>query len=122
MIRVDASATEAALLEDPWIADAVFELHWPDEVTVAITERVPVAWTKTADGWVRRAVDGVALPSAAEPEPEMAQHRDARARRGGGCHHARHDRCPRVRRRAARIAATGTVVTLATTGGSCGPP
>jgi len=72
MIRVDVSATEAALLEDPWISDAVVELHWPDEVTVAITERAPVAWTMTADGWARRAVDGVPLPSAAEPDPEMA--------------------------------------------------
>lgn len=73
MIRVDVPATEAALLEDPWISGAEIELNWPDEVTVAISERSPVAWTMTADGWARRAVDGVALPSASEPDPEMAQ-------------------------------------------------
>ena len=72
MIRVDVDGTEGALLEDPWIAEAVIDLAWPDAVTVAIVERAPVAWMETADGWSRRAVDGVSLPSEGEPDPEMA--------------------------------------------------
>jgi cell division protein FtsQ len=72
MIRVDVERAEGALLEDPWIAEAVIELHWPDVVTVDIVERTPVAWMETADGWSRRALDGVALPSEGEPDPEMA--------------------------------------------------
>jgi cell division protein FtsQ len=72
MVRVDVDGTERALLEDPWIAEAVIDLEWPDAVTVAIVERAPVAWMETADGWSRRALDGVSLPSEGEPDPEMA--------------------------------------------------
>jgi hypothetical protein len=38
---------------------------------VRIEERVPIAWVETADGWDRRAVDGVALPSTGEPDETM---------------------------------------------------
>jgi cell division protein FtsQ len=70
MIRISETATEAALLEDPWIADADLSLSWPNEISVAVVERVPVAWVETADGWSRRAIDGVALPSAEVPDGE----------------------------------------------------
>lgn len=72
MIQVDGSATEEALLEDPWIKSADVVKRWPDLVTVSVVERTPVAWTKTQSGWTRRAVDGVALPSGSEPDEEMA--------------------------------------------------
>lgn len=73
MIRISETATEAALLEDPWIADADLAMGWPNRVTVTIVERVPVAWVETADGWSRRAVDGVALPSAEVPGDELGR-------------------------------------------------
>jgi hypothetical protein len=72
MIRISPSATERALMEDPWIASAEITLHWPDRVSVVVEERTPIAWTETTGGWTRRAVDGVALPSDPEPDAEMA--------------------------------------------------
>lgn len=72
MIRISAAGTEAALLEDPWIAEADVTIDWPDRVSVVIVERTPVAWTNTTGGWTRRALDGVALPSGPEPDREMA--------------------------------------------------
>lgn len=73
MIQVDPGGVERALLEDPWIAEARVGRSWPNVVSVDIIERTPLAWTLTADGWMRRAVDGVALSSAAEPESGMAR-------------------------------------------------
>lgn len=73
MIRISETATEAALLDDPWIADADLSMGWPNRVTVTIVERVPAAWVETADGWSRRAVDGVALPSPAEPDGALGR-------------------------------------------------
>ena len=73
MIQVSESATEAALLEDPWIKTAEVDKHWPDRVTVSIVERSPVAWTNTESGWTRRAIDGIALPSDSDPDNEMAR-------------------------------------------------
>lgn len=72
MFQIDAAGVEGALLDDPWIAEATVSRHWPNNVTVEIVERTPVAWSRTEVGWTRRAVDGVALPSAAEPDEHMA--------------------------------------------------
>lgn len=73
MILLSAPAVKATLLRDPWIAEAEMLLHWPDEVTVEVVERVPVAWARSGDGWTRRAIDGVALPSPSEPDERMAR-------------------------------------------------
>lgn len=73
MVMVNASRTEESLLTDPWIAEATVSKHWPDEVSVEIVERVPVAATNTEGGWIRRAVDGVALPADTELEAGMAR-------------------------------------------------
>lgn len=73
MIQVSVSATEAALLADPWIESADVDKDWPNRVIVTVVERSPVAWTNTQSGWTRRAVDGVALPSPSEPDQEMAR-------------------------------------------------
>lgn len=73
MININEAATEAALLEDPWIATAAVARHWPNRITVDIVERTPVAWAQTASGWSRRALDGVALSSATEPDDDLAQ-------------------------------------------------
>lgn len=73
MFQISADSTEAALLEDPWIAEAQVGKVWPNLVTVDVVERTPVAWTRTGERWTRRAIDGVALPSAPEPDDEMAR-------------------------------------------------
>lgn len=73
MILIGGPRVEEALLADPWIAEATVRLDWPHEVVVEIVEREPVAWALTEQGWARRAADGVALPSAEEPDDEMAR-------------------------------------------------
>ncbi|MGH8914883.1 MAG: cell division protein FtsQ/DivIB [Acidimicrobiia bacterium] len=71
MILIRADRVVDDLERDPWVRQAVVELDWPNRVVVRIEERVPVAWVETGDGWGRRAVDGVALPSAVEPDDTM---------------------------------------------------
>jgi cell division protein FtsQ len=73
MILIDPGRVESRLLEDPWIAQATVSRDWPDLVTVHVEERFPVAWVRSAEGWARRAVDGVALPSAPEPDDSMGR-------------------------------------------------
>lgn len=73
LIFIRSGSVEDALLTDPWIESADVQVNWPDQVAVTIVERTPVAWTKTADGWTRRAVDGVALPSAPTPDGVSAR-------------------------------------------------
>lgn len=72
LILVRSGQVEEALEEDPWISDARVHLNWPDEAVVRVIERTPVAWVRTSDGWTRRALDGVALPSPPGPRAGMA--------------------------------------------------
>ena len=71
MILIRAERIAAVLEQDPWVREARVDLDWPNRVLVRIEERVPIAWVETADGWGRRAVDGVAIPSADEPDDSM---------------------------------------------------
>lgn len=73
MILISAPAVEESLLHDPWVAEAEVMLRWPNQVTVGIVERSPVAWARSGDGWTRRAIDGVALPSAESPDDDLAR-------------------------------------------------
>lgn len=71
LITVDAEQAEAALEQDPWVADATVSRRWPRQVVVTVDERVPAAWVLTRDGWVEAAIDGTAL-SEAEAPPSAA--------------------------------------------------
>jgi len=71
MALMRIAAVEAQLEEDPWIADARVDRHWPDTVIVRIDERVPEAWVETSAGWSRRAGDGVAVPSGEQPDSSL---------------------------------------------------
>ena len=73
MILIDPAKVESRLLDDPWIAKATVSRDWPDLVTVHVEERTPAAWVRAGEGWARRAVDGVALPSAAEPDDSLGR-------------------------------------------------
>lgn len=71
MIFVGAGAVAEVLEHDPWIGEAMVDKDWPNQVRVTIVERVPVAWIETADGWDRRAVDGVVLPVSGGPDDSL---------------------------------------------------
>jgi hypothetical protein len=72
MVLLRAGQVEKVLERDPWISEADVDLDWPDTVIVHVEERAPAAWVETRGGWVRRAVDGVALPSPSKPDASMA--------------------------------------------------
>lgn len=71
MILLDVSRVEESLEEDPWIARAEVSLLWPDEVSVSIVEREPLAWVQTDAGWARHSLDGSSLPSPAAPDGSL---------------------------------------------------
>lgn len=68
LVLVRTVGVEEALESDPWVQDATVTRHWPNRITVSVTERLPRAWVETSDGWSRRAEDGEAVPSAPEPD------------------------------------------------------
>lgn len=71
MVLLDPDRVEAELETDPWVGEATVALLWPDEVSVFVTERKPIAWVQTMQGWSRRALDGVALPSPDMPDATL---------------------------------------------------
>jgi cell division protein FtsQ len=75
MILIRPDSVVAALRDDPWVRQASVTKDWPGTVFIEVEERTPVAWTETSGGWERRAVDGVALPSEAEPDDSMPRAR-----------------------------------------------
>lgn len=72
LILLRTDEVEEALRADPWVRDAWVRLEWPDEVIVRVEERIPLAWVETAEGWSRRDIDGVAVPSPAEPDHSLS--------------------------------------------------
>lgn len=73
LILIRTGTVEEELLGDPWVKEASVDLDWPRGVVVAVSERSPLAWVETADGWHRRAVDGVPLPGESVPDDTMGQ-------------------------------------------------
>lgn len=73
MIMIRSQSAETALLEDPWIRDARVYLNWPDEAIVRVTERQPIVWMETSNGWSRHAADGALVPSTAIPDDSLPQ-------------------------------------------------
>jgi len=71
LILIRTEQVAADLERDPWVRSASVEIDWPDRVVVRVEERAPVAWVETAEGWQRRAVDGVGLPSAPDPDESL---------------------------------------------------
>ena len=58
-ISVGAGEIEAALLANPWIAEADVAVSWPGSVEIHVRERVPVAAITTDLGRFNAAADGV---------------------------------------------------------------
>lgn len=57
-ISVDAGALEAALVTDPWIADAGVVVTWPGTVDIEVIEHIPVAVVETLDGLASVTLEG----------------------------------------------------------------
>ncbi len=66
-VGVRPGVLEEAIREDPWVADARVTVTWPGTIEVAVLERTPAAWLRTADGWTLVAFDGTLL-AAGQPE------------------------------------------------------
>jgi cell division protein FtsQ len=82
VFHVDLHAIERRLERNPWIADAAVSRHLPSSISLAISERRPVALTRSAEGaMVYLAVDGSVLaPARANPLlPEVRTPVDATA-------------------------------------------
>lgn len=58
-ISVRAGAIEAALLADPWIAEADVVVSWPGSVEIHVVERQPITSINTGDAGFLAAADGV---------------------------------------------------------------
>lgn len=58
-MSVNAGALEAALLENPWIAEADVIVSWPGSMEIHVVERVPVASITIDDVVFHTAADGV---------------------------------------------------------------
>lgn len=71
LITLRPGEVEEALRADPWIRDARVHIAWPDEVAVRVIEREPVAWFNTDGEWVRRDIDGVAVPSPTDVDQSL---------------------------------------------------
>ncbi len=71
MVFINPGSVESALEGDPWVANADVTKSWPDAVLVSVEERVAAAWVETSGGWVRRASDGVAVPSPRDPDTSL---------------------------------------------------
>lgn len=67
MMDLDIAAVEAAIEADPWVVSARVARDWPDEISVVVEERTPVAWVRTSAGWHWVALDGVSVGTADVP-------------------------------------------------------
>ena len=92
MIDVNAGQIEARLDALPWVERATVSLHWPDGVTVALSERTAVASVQGPSGWAELDSSGrvledspgqpaglVPLVSVAKPGPPGTALAGARA-------------------------------------------
>ena len=60
--RVDTRELVSALIEHPWVETAKATWRWPNRIIVRVQERLPIAQTQTAGGWVLLDRDGGLLP------------------------------------------------------------
>ena len=100
LIDVNPSAAAARVEALPWVAHAVVARHWPDAVTVTVTERVPLGTLARPGGGVAlvdrtgrvlagsrtAGADPVAARAPRSPRIGAAPRRPACAGGGGGPH------------------------------------
>lgn len=66
-VSVPSERVEAALLRDPWIADARVSVTWPGHVLLEVIEHIPVAYIDTGNAWLWASADGHVVQTAAAP-------------------------------------------------------
>lgn len=71
MVAVRLSDVEAALSANPWIRSAEASLHWPHDVLIEITPRLPVAWLGEGGSWSLVGEDAVVLETAGQAGPGL---------------------------------------------------
>ncbi len=76
LLDVDPGAAAARLEALPWVASASIARHWPDGVTVTVTERVPAAeiavpGAPAASAWAEVDRTGRVLATTATPVPGL---------------------------------------------------
>lgn len=71
MLLLDVDGAEAALLADPWVAEAEVARDWPTSLVVSVVERIPAASVLFSDGWWLVAADGTVLAATPQPTPDL---------------------------------------------------
>jgi len=72
MVSVDPGATAAALERLAWVGHATVVRHWPDSVSIAVTERVPAAVAAVRAGrWLEVDATGRVLAVVPAPPPGL---------------------------------------------------
>jgi cell division protein FtsQ len=74
LMDVNTAAAAAKVAQLPWVKSAVVTRHWPDGVSIAVSERVPALTMKTnAGSWAALDVTGRVLATATAPFPGLRQ-------------------------------------------------
>jgi cell division protein FtsQ len=72
LLDVHAGAVARAVERLPWVRRAAVSVAWPDKVRIVVTEQVPQAQMKTADGkWALLSSSGEVLGDGAAPTPGL---------------------------------------------------
>lgn len=72
LIDVDPEAVRAAVGRLPWVLRAKVTRQWPGSVSIAVTERVPVAAARAGEqSWALVDAEGRVLATVAEPPPGL---------------------------------------------------
>lgn len=71
MVDVEPNRLASRVRALPWVRTAKVERHWPNQVSIAITERKPVAALSVKGGWLLVDGTGRVLSRADSPAPNM---------------------------------------------------
>ena len=69
-IDVDAGLIRRRIERNPWVSSADVRVGWPGSITVAVTERRPVAPARAGDGWVILSASSTVLQAVPEPSTD----------------------------------------------------